>query len=454
MRLRTREIAEATGGRLVGPDVEVTGVAIDSRELRPGALFVPVEGERDGHGFLSDALDAGASAHLARHGAAVPERPDGVAVIEVDDTGTALAAIGALARRHLGEAQVIGVTGSVGKTTTKDLLAGVLATTFATSASLRSFNNELGVPLTLANAPDGTEALVVEMGARGRGHIAELCATARPTVGVVTSVEAVHTELFGDVDEVAMAKAELVESLPATGVAVLNADNPLVAAMSGRTAARVVRVALGPVAGADGHPADVWAEDVVVDAELRPSFRLCTRHGSCTVTLAVRGEHNVVNALLAAATGIALGVGLDAVADGLGRAEMSPWRMELSTTAAGARVLNDAYNAGPASTAAALRALASISATRRVAVLGVMAELGAEHESAHREIARLADEHGIEVIAVAAPDYGQGVVHVDSVDAALAALRREGDLGPDDAILVKASRVAGLEHLAAALLTP
>jgi len=292
------------------------------------------------------------------------------------------------------------------------------------------------------------------MGARGRGHIAELCALARPTVGVVTSVEEVHTELFGNIDEVAVAKSELVESLPSTGVAVLNVDNPLVAAMAERTSATVVRVALGSVAEADVRPVDVWAEDIVVDAELRASFRLCTRDGSCGVTLAVRGEHNVVNALLASATGVALGVGLEAVAEGLGRAEMSPWRMELSTTVTGARVLNDAYNAGPASTAAALRALASIPAARRVAVLGVMAELGPGHGAAHREIAALADEHGIEVIAVAAPDYGPDAVHVDGVDAALAALRHDGELGPDDAVLVKASRVAGLEHLAAALLAP
>jgi UDP-N-acetylmuramoyl-tripeptide--D-alanyl-D-alanine ligase len=341
----------------------------------------------------------------------------------------------------------------VGKTTTKDLLATVLGTTFATSASVRSFNNELGVPLTLANAPDGTEALVVEMGARGLGHIDELCAMARPTVGVVTSVEAVHTELFGDVGEVARAKGELVESLPTSGVAVLNVDNSLVAAMADRTRARVMRVALGVHAHGDGPRPDVWAESVVIDGDLRPSFRLCTEDRAHDVSLSVRGEHNVVNALLAAAAGLAVGVELDAVADGLARAEISPWRMELATTATGARVLNDAYNAGPASTAAALRALAAIPATRHIAVLGVMAELGPEHETAHGEIAALADRLGIEVIAVGATGYGSGVTHVDDVESALAHLHRRGDLGPDDAILVKASRVAGLEHLAAALLS-
>jgi UDP-N-acetylmuramoyl-tripeptide--D-alanyl-D-alanine ligase len=452
MRLRTSEIAEATGGRLIGPDVEVTGVGIDSRDLPAGGLFVPIEGERDGHDFVADALAGGAIAHLARRGGGFDQAPPGISVIEVHDTSAALAAIGQLARRHLGQAHVVGITGSVGKTTTKDLLAGVLATTFATSASVRSFNNELGVPLTLANAPDGTEALVVEMGARGHGHIAELCAMARPTVGVVTSVEAVHTEMFGDVGEVAVAKGELVESLRASGVAVLNVDNPLVAAMAERTAARVVRVARAARTGDDGLPLDVWAAEVTVDDDLRPSFRLCTNDGACRVTLSVRGEHNVMNALLAAAAGLAVGVELDAVAEGLAHAEPSPWRMELSTTATGTRVLNDAYNAGPASTAAALRALASIPARRHIAVLGVMAELGSTHESAHVDIAALAAQLGIDVIAVGAPAYGAGVVQVDDVDAALAQLRRDGDLGPDDAVLVKASRVAGLEHLAAALL--
>jgi UDP-N-acetylmuramoyl-tripeptide--D-alanyl-D-alanine ligase len=445
MRLRTREIAEATGGRLVGADVEVDGVGIDTRELAAGSLFVPIEAERDGHDFIVEAVDRGAAAYLTARGAEAHGRPDAVAVVEVRDTAAALAAIGGLARRQLGEAQVVGITGSVGKTTTKDLLAAVLATTFATSASVRSFNNELGVPLTLANAPDGTEVVVVEMGARGRGHIEELCAIARPTIGVVTSVEGVHTELFGDVGEVAAAKGELVESLPASGVAVLNADNPLVAAMAGRTRARVQRVSLA-------DPTDVWAEHIVVGDDLRPSFRLRTPRGERDVTLSVRGEHNVINGLLAAAAGLAVGVSLDSVAEGLAAAPLSPWRMELATSPSGARVLNDAYNAGPASTAAALRALAAIDARRRVAVLGVMAELGDEGERAHREVGDLASRLGIQVIAVDAPAYGPGAVHVSGIDAALDELTRAGRLGPDDAVLVKASRVAGLEHLAAALL--
>jgi len=453
MRLRTREIAEATGGRLVGPDLEVDGVGIDTRELAAGSLFVPIEGERDGHGFVADALAGGAAGFLTGRGAHEHERPEGIAAIEVDDTTAALAAIGGLARRHLGETQVIGITGSVGKTTTKDLLAAVLATTYATSASVRSFNNELGVPLTLANAPEGTEVLVVEMGARGRGHIEDLCAIARPTVGVVTSVEGVHTELFGDIGEVAAAKGELVESLPPSGVAVLNADNQLVAEMADRARARVVRVSLAAAHPAGRAAPDVWAEGITVGADLHPSFRLCASGGDRDVTLSVRGEHNVVNGLLAAAAGLAVGVPLDSVAEGLAAASLSPWRMDLATARSGARILNDAYNAGPASTAAALRALAALDARRRVAVLGLMAELGDEAGQAHLEITELAGRLGIEVVAVDAPAYGPGAVHVAGIDAALGELERAGGLGPDDAVLVKASRVAGLEHLAAALLS-
>ncbi len=456
MRMRTGELARAIGGRLVGPDVEVDGASIDSRNLVAGQLFVPIVDERDGHDYIAAAVERGAPAYVtSQPGFGYDrERPDAVSAIVVGYTDRALEAAGRWARQCLETAtpgaHVVGVTGSVGKTTTKDLLAAVLATTMATSASVRSFNNELGVPLTLANAPDETQALVVEMGARGIGHIAELCAIAVPTVGVVTTVESVHTELFGDLADVARAKGELIEALPSSGVAVLNVDNPLVAAMADRTSARVMRV--GSTGGAE--QVDVFASDVVVDDELRASFTLHGPSGSTAVHLNVRGRHNVMNALLAAATGLALGVDLARVADGLGEADSSPWRMELSTAPSGARVLNDAYNAGPASMAAALSALAEIDASRRVALVGVMAELGSDGPSAHRDASALARSLDIDVIAIDAPDYGPTAVHVADVDAALAQLRADGPLGAGDAVLVKGSRVAGLERLAAALTDP
>jgi UDP-N-acetylmuramoyl-tripeptide--D-alanyl-D-alanine ligase len=463
MELWAREIAEVTGGVLIGPDLAVRGAAIDSRELTDGQLFVPIIDERDGHDFVPAAVERGAAGYLSSRPVAGPDVD--VAAVVVPDTAEALLALGRHARRRLGEvpgfAAVIGITGSVGKTTTKDLLRAAAGEWFPTTASLRSFNNELGVPLTLINAPERTQVSVVEMGARGAGHIAMLCELARPTVGVVTTVEMVHTEMFGDLADVAMAKGELIEALPSDGAAVLNADNPLVAAMAERTQARVLRFGAGPSGpgpsssgppGSGSNGADLWAGAVSLDEDLRPSFELHSPWGAAHVHLGVRGAHNVVNALAAAAAALVVGVPLDAVAEGLSRVEMSPWRMDLRTTPSGARVLNDAYNAGPASMAAALHALDALDASTPVAVLGVMAELGTGSEDAHRVIGDLAEDLGIELIAVDAPGYGPAATHVLDIDAAHGLLVADGPMGADRAVLVKGSRVAGLERLAERLL--
>lgn len=431
-------MAAATGGKLFGPDVEIDGASIDSRGIRPGQLFVPIVAERDGHDFIPGALAAGAKAYLTAR--AVDQGDPDTAAIKVADTALALADLGRAARARL-SGPVVGVTGSVGKTSTKDLLAAVLATTYVTAANERSFNNELGLPLTLLGAPDDTEAVVVEMGARGIGHIELLCDIARPTVGIVTRVEGVHLELFGDLDSVARAKGELIEALPADGLAVLNADHPVVAAMAGRSAAPVITFGLTP-------SADVYAEHIVMDAELRARFTLHTPWGTAEVALAARGEHQVANALAAAAAAGGIGVGIGQIAAGLGGAAISGLRMELSRTAAGVRILNDAYNANPTSMSAALDSFATLEAGRRVAVLGVMAELGGSAAAEHLAITERARALGIEVIAVAAPDYGPDATHVDDVDAAVAAL---GDLESGDAVLVKGSRVAALERVADAL---
>jgi UDP-N-acetylmuramoyl-tripeptide--D-alanyl-D-alanine ligase len=361
--------------------------------------------------------------------------------VVVPDVPAALQDLARLVRDRLGAAdlgdRVVGITGSVGKTTTKDLLAGVLATTYRTAASERSFNNELGVPLTLANAPADTEVAVIEMGARGAGHIGLLCSMARPSIGVVTVVASVHTEHMGGLGAIAEAKRELVESLPATGLAVLNADDERVAAMAGNTAAEVLTF---------GDSGQVRAVDVAVDAELRATFRLESPWGTVPVQLGVRGAHNVANALAAAAPALWLGVTPERVASGLATAPASPWRMELVRTEDGPVVLNDAYNAGPASMAAALRALSSLDARRRIAVLGVMAELGDVAVAEHRRIAELAADLGIELVAVGCDLYG--VDPLDGPEAAVAAL---AGLGPEAAVLVKGSRVAGLEAVAAGL---
>ncbi len=437
MHLLASQIAAATGGTLHGPDVQVDKAGIDSRAATPGMLFVPIVAARDGHDFIASAVAGGAAAYLTER---APDPGLGATAIQVADTAVALADLGREARRHFPD-RVVGVTGSVGKTSTKDLLAGVLETTFVTAASEKSFNNELGLPLTMLGAPDDTEAVVLEMGARGVGHIALLCEIASPTVGVLTRVEGVHLEMFGSLEDVARAKGELVEALPSDGLAVLNADHPVVAAMASRTQARVLRYGLA----AD---ADVRAADVVLDDQLRASFRLLTPWGSASVALGARGEHQVPNALAAAAAGGGLGVPVEAIAAGLAGARLSGLRMELSTTDAGVVVINDAYNANPTSMAAALGSLARLAARRRFAVLGTMAELGPDGPAAHREIARQARELGITVIAVDEPAYGDDVLHAAGVDGAVAAL---GELGDGDAVLVKGSRVAALERVAQAL---
>ena len=431
MRFQVTELCEVLGGALVGPAVaEVEGLATDSRLVAPRQLFAALRAERDGHDFVAGAVEAGAAAALV-------ERPvEGVASIVVPDVRAALVTLAGHARDRL-TGRVVGITGSVGKTTTKDLLASVLSQRFVTAASEKSFNNELGVPLTLCNAPDDVEAVVVEMGARGAGHIAFLCGMARPDIGVVTTVQAVHTELMGGVEQIAVAKGELVESLPASGLAVLNAAVPLVAAMASRTSARVVTF---------GQGGDVVAEGVTVDEQLRAAFDLRSPWGSTPVHLGVRGVHNVDNALAAAAVGLFCGVALDEVAAGLASGEQSPWRMDLGTTATGARVLNDAYNAAPASMTAALQSLAALPADRRTAVLGVMAELGDLAPEEHRRIAELAAGLDIRVIAVDTDLYG-----VEPVNGVQGALEQLGSLDEGDAVLVKASRVAGLERVAAAL---
>ncbi len=425
------EVALAVGGRLVGPDVAVSGASIDSRTMVPGQLFVPVVAERDGHDFIDDALAAGAAAYLT----SAP--PRGATAVVVEDTAAALADLGCHARGRF-DGPVVGITGSVGKTSVKDMAAAAIGADRPTHASPMSFNNELGVPLTLVNCPESAEAVVVEMGARGKGHITWLCSLGRPTVGVVTAVGAAHTELFGTVEAVAEAKGELVESLGPSGVAVLNADQPLVAAMVGRTQAEVL--SFGRSTG------DVRASGVSLDDGLCPRFRLETPNGQAEVALAVSGEHMVDNALAAAAAALAVGVGVDEIADGLGSAKLSPWRMEVTELASGAVLINDAYNANPMSMAAGLRSLAAVDRSRRVAVLGIMAELGDRSAAEHAAIAALARELSIEVIPVATADYG--LPPVADAATAVAAL---GVVDGDTAVLVKASRAAGLEAVAAAL---
>ena len=467
--LSLARIAQVTGGQLChgDPAAVVSGeVVIDSRRAGPGGLFAAVAGERsDGHGFAAAAVAAGATAVLATRPVPVPS----VLVADVP------AALGALARAvvdALPAARIAGITGSSGKTSTKDLAAQLVERLGPTVAPAGSFNNEFGHPLTVLRADASTRYLVLELSARGIGHIAYLCRVAPPRYGVVLNVGHAHAGEFGGLDQVARAKGELPAALPADGVAILNADDPRVMAMAARTQARVVTFTASPHASTPHQSRvpqpSVRAADIRLDELGRPSFTLLTPEGSAPVTLRLHGAHNVPNALAAAALAGELGLSLDDIADGLGAAvARSRWRMEVHQRADGVTVINDAYNANPESVRAALDALAHLAqGSRGFAVLGHMAELGRTSRSSHEDIgeyaARVSDSGLAGLIAVgeeAAPLLagarrvrswpGEALAAPDGA-AALELLANR--LKPRDVVLVKASRAAHLEGVAAALL--
>lgn len=443
------QLAAAVGGRLDGgdPAAMVTGpVVVDSRQALPGSLFGALAGAHtDGHRYARVAVASGAVAVLAA-------RPVDVPAVLVPDV---VAALGRLARwevDRLPGTAVVGITGSSGKTGTKDLLAGLLARLGPTVAPQGSWNNEIGHPLTVLRAGPDTRFLVLECSARGVGHIAELCRIAPPRVGAVLNVGTAHVGVFGSRSAIARAKAELVEALPPGGCAVLNADDPLVAAMAGRTRADVLRFGLSA-------QAEVRATGVTLDERGRPQFRLSTPAGSAPVRLGLYGEHQVGNALAAAAVAGLLGLPLAEIAAGLAAARpVSRWRMEVTDRADGVTVVNDAYNANPESTSAALRALVAIGRGRRTwAVLGEMAELGPEGPVAHQAAGELARECGVDRVLGVGPLARELVAAAGEraqwlPDAEQARRVLERGLAPGDVVLVKASRAAGLERVAEALL--
>jgi UDP-N-acetylmuramoyl-tripeptide--D-alanyl-D-alanine ligase len=430
VRFSISELATWLGGEQVGPDVTVVGASIDTRTIIPGQLYVPIVADRDGHEFIGTAVERGAPAYLTER------EPNGGTAVVVGDTAASLLGLGRYARGKM-DGGVVGITGSVGKTTTKDLLHSCLASSFRVAANERSFNNELGLPLTLLNAPDDVEWVVLEMGTRGAGHIARLAEIGRPDVGIVTSVAMAHVEYLGDLDGVARAKSELVTALPPTGVAILNADDPRVAAMASVSPCPVLRYAVG-----DDVDADVRAGGIVLDDDLRPGFRMVTPWGNADVRLALHGLQQVPNALAAVAAALWSGCSLDGVVAALASAQGSPLRMEVRRVHGGPVLVVDCYNANPASTEAALRSMAALPASRKLALLGLMAELGADTEAEHRRAAQLAGELGIEVVGYQTSLYGS--TQVSSADEAVALLL---ELGPDDAALVKGSRVAQLEDV-------
>src|ERR1700761_4190372 len=497
--LTVAQIAAIVGGELAdisaraAAELHVTGtVEFDSRKVTSGGLFLALPGARsDGHDHAASAVAAGAVAVLAARPVGVPaiivspappaaQRGGGLAgVLEHDADGSGAAVLAALAKLAAavaaelvaGGLTIIGITGSSGKTSTKDLLAAVLAPLGEVVAPPGSVNNELGHPWTVLRASAATDYLILELSARHPGNIAALAAIAPPAIGVVLNVGTAHLGEFGSPEAITRTKSELPQAVPRSGVAVLNVDDPAVAAMAEVTAARVVRVSRN-------NQTDVWAGPVTLDELARPQFALHAADDVADVTLAVHGDHQASNALCAAAVALECGATLGQVAAALADAgPVSGHRMRVSTRADGVTVIDDAYNANPDSMRAGLQALAWISAgsgggpggkRRSWAVLGEMAELGDDAISGHDRIGRLAVRLDVARVIVVGTGRAMSAMHHGAVmegarglegepeaaiaadaDAALALLRAE--LQPGDVVLVKASNAAGLGALADSL---
>jgi UDP-N-acetylmuramoyl-tripeptide--D-alanyl-D-alanine ligase len=452
------EIAAVVDGTVVGPDatVPVTGPAfVDSRIAERGGLFVAVVGERvDGHDYADAAVAAGAAAVLSTRDTSHPG-------VLVDDPVAALAALAHHVLGRLAAVRVVALTGSQGKTSTKDLLAQVLAAAGRTVATYGSFNNELGLPLTVLRADTATRYLVLEMGARHIGDLRHSSEVARPEVSLVLNVGKAHIGEFGSQQGIAQAKGEIVDALDEAGTAVLNADDPLVAAMRERSRGRVLTFG-------EHRDADVRFSDVRVDDLGRPSFRLAHRDRHADVTMRLVGEHHAGNAAAATGVAVALGLPLDLVAEALASATAtSPGRMDVHERADGVTVIDDAYNATPDSMRSALKSLAAIGrgrpGSRTLAVLGEMRELGASAREEHDAVGRLAvrlDIHQLLVVGDAAKpihlgaslegSWGGESVFVADADEAFGWLHRE--LVPGDVVLFKASNAVRLSSVAQAVL--
>ena len=484
MNLSLAEIAQAIGAEQPSDsleDVRVTGMTWDSRSVVPGDLYVALPGQRvDGHEFASSAVDAGAVAILASRPVDVV-----VPVIVTDDTSRAVTALAAYWRDRL-TSTVIGVTGSSGKTTTKNLVRDVLSRELNVVATKANQNNELGVPATLLAADADTQAVIVEMGMRGLGQITELASIAKPKWGLVTNVGTSHMELLGSREAIAQAKAELYEALPeGRGLAFVNADDeyaPLMCASS-RLAERGVGIVYYSGSGSDpveemadvrdGSFPFVWASDVEFDDFARPTFTLNAvgfeqmelhyANGSKRCALEMRGYHNVTNACAAAAVGLASGMSLDSCCAALAAAQPEKGRQQVLTSATGITVVDDAYNANPDSMAASLAMFSSMGVSgRKIAVLGDMLELGDVAKESHRRVGELAASAGLDYLvcvgslsrlaAETACKAGMDQSAVRVCDDASAAYDMVADLvAPGDAVLVKASHSIGLERVAKGL---
>jgi UDP-N-acetylmuramoyl-tripeptide--D-alanyl-D-alanine ligase len=460
------EIVTATRGRRVGGSDEliVDGLTNDSRSMRAGECFVAIVDRRDGHEFVASAFAAGAAAAIVER---VVDVDRAFPIVVVDDVLRAIAELARVVRvDRLTSTRVVGVTGSTGKTSTKDFLASVLGRQWITHVNSASFNNEIGLPMTVLAAPTDAQFVVCEMGARFAGNIRELCAIAMPDTGIVTNIGSAHAEHLGGRDGVLATKSELLVALPSDGLAVLPAEDPCVDRLAAATSARVIRAG-------ESESAEVTLRVESIDVELRAVVRLTSPWGSASGRLGLRGRHQVANASLAAAVALESGIGPDEVMHGLEAAVGSAWRMELARTFDGIMLLNDSYNANPQSMAAAIRALGELDVPessrrgsearlRRIAVLGTMRELGStsieEHEAippllaaaSVDELVVVGDDDAAIALAAAAQRISLPVRRVHDAIGAIDALRALR-VGEGDAVLVKASRAVGLDAVARGL---
>jgi UDP-N-acetylmuramoyl-tripeptide--D-alanyl-D-alanine ligase len=443
------ELAHVTGGRLLArSDRPIRGGAVDSRLVRPGQLFVALPGERtDGHDYLDAAVERGAAALIVTRPPADPAALRDVSVVRVADGLAALQAAAAAWRRRF-DPLVVGITGSIAKTSTKEAVATVLAARFPTLKNEGNQNNEIGLPLTVLALGPEHEAAVLEMGMYVGGEIRDLAAIGRPRIGIVTAVQGVHLSRIGTIDAIEQAKGELVEALPPGGRAILNADDPRVRRMASRTVAPVSTYGFAA-------EADVRATDVASRGVAGMRFTLRTPVGDRPATVPTLGRLAVHNALAAVAAGLAAGMDLDAIVPALAGGWSAPHRGELHH-AGGVTIVDDAYNASPASVRAALELLSGLPG-RRIAVLGTMLELGDGHDEGHREVGEAAaavaellvvvgrEATGIAEGARAAGLPADRLVVAAERDEALDALRPRVRAG--DVVLVKASRGMELERL-------
>lgn len=459
MPQKALDITKLASGVLIAgdPDKPINSISIDSRALVAGELFIPISGSFfDGHDFIGDALERGATGFITERWddkiKMLAGEFEGSLAIKVKDSLAALQQI-ASGLREQSRAKVVGVTGSTGKTCTKILLESILAKSFdSVAASPKNFNNEIGVPLTIIKAKPEVDAFIIEMGMRGIGQISALCDIAHPDIGIITNVGDTHVGIVGSRELIAQAKGELLKSLPSEGFAVLNSEDAFTPALSQSTNAAVATFGLSPAA-------TIYASDIYLDKDAKATFILHLPGEKITVKLPVPGEHAVYNALAAAAAASCLGIDSALIEEGLAQAEAAEMRLNIGANKNGVVIINDTYNANPASMKAALETAAAIEgAGRRVAVLGDMAELGTISAKSHYEVGKIAAESGLDLLVTIGPE--AQTLNQGAIDAGLAKDRvhyysdKEEALEfllkflkPKDLVLVKASRFMRFEQI-------